>query len=53
MEEGREKLACGSRKWKSAQSVKKAKAMKQMSKTRKANRPLSAHTAPGPESASS
>ena len=53
MEEGKVRLACGSRKWKSAQSVKKAKAMKRMLKTRKANRPVSAHTAPDPESASS
>ena len=53
MEEGKVRLACGSRKWKNAQSVKKAKAMKQMLKTRKVNRPVSAHMAPGPESASS
>ena len=53
MEEGKVRLVCGSRKWKSAQSVKKAKAMKQMLKTRKANRPASAHTVLDPESASS
>ena len=53
MEEGREKQVCGSRKWKSAQWVKKAKAMKRMLKTRKANRPVSAHTVLDPESASS
>ena len=53
MEEGKVRLACGSRKWKNAQSVKKAKAMRQMLKTRKANRPAWAHTVLVPESASS